>query len=95
MRLTPRPKPWTFQNCANHAVLLPEVIPQPPAITKEEEQKQNDEQHDEDSSSDDSNEDDEIQTLTDDSDDDQIMKINNIFYGLENVNYETPDEDKM
>ncbi len=100
MHLTPRPKPWAFQdaaptlqNCANHVVLLPEVLPQPPSITKEEEQQQN-EQNDEDSSSDDSSENDEIQTLTDDSDDDQIMKINNIFYGLENISYDTPDEDK-
>ncbi len=63
-------------------------------ITKEEEEQQN-QQDDEDSSSDDSSENDEIHTVTDDSDDDQTMKIiNNIFYGLENISYDTPDEDK-
>ncbi len=62
----------------------------------------NDEQPESESSSDDSSDtssdSDEIQTLTDDSDDEttsNIQKINLLFSVLEDVNYDTSDEDKM
>ena len=62
----------------------------------------NEEQPESESSSDDSSDtssdSDELQTLSDDSDDEtnsNIQKINLLFSGLEDVNYDTPDEDKM
>ena len=80
-------------NCMND-VLLPTVAA-PLANSNDEQQ---DSESSSDDSSDTSSDSDEIQTLTDDSDDEttsNIQKINLLFSVLEDVNYDTSDEDKM
>jgi hypothetical protein len=75
-------------------VLLPTVAT--PLANSNEEQPESESSSDD--SSDTSSDSDELQTLSDDSDDENtsnIQKINLLFSGLEDVNYDTPDEDKM
>jgi hypothetical protein len=80
-------------NCMND-VLLPTVVA--PLANTNDEQPESESSSDE--SSDTSSDSDELQTLSDDSDDEpisNIQKINLLFSGLEDVSYDTPDEDKM
>jgi len=80
-------------NCMTD-VLLP-TVPTPLVNSNEE---QSESASSSDDSSDTSSDSDELQTLSDDSDDEttsNIQKINLLFSGLEDVNYDTPDEDKM
>jgi hypothetical protein len=80
-------------NCMND-VLLPTVAA--PLANANDEQPESESSSDD--SSDTSSDSDEIQTLTDDSDDEttsNIQKINLLFSVLEDVNYDTSDEDKM
>ena len=80
-------------NCTND-VLLPTVAA--PLANSNDEQPESESSSDD--SSDTSSDSDELQTLSDDSDDEttsNIQKINLLFSGLEDVNYDTPDEDKM
>jgi hypothetical protein len=79
--------------CTND-VLLPTVAA--PLANSNDEQPESESSSDD--SSDTSSDSDELQTLSDDSDDEttsNIQKINLLFSGLEDVNYDTPDEDKM
>jgi hypothetical protein len=80
-------------NCMND-VLLPTVAA--PLVNSNEGQSESESSSDD--SSDTSSDSDELQTLSDDSYDEttsNIQKINLLFSGLEDVNYDTPDEDKM
>jgi hypothetical protein len=75
-------------------VLLPTVVA--PLANTNDEQPESESSSDE--SSDTSSDSDDLETLSDDSDDESIsniQKINLLFSGLEDVNYDTPDEDKM
>ncbi len=77
-----------------NAVLLPQISTQ--ALTPEESAEQNDDSSD--TSSNTSSDSHELQTLTDDSDDEaisNIQRINLIFSGLEDPNYDTPEEDLL
>ena len=80
-------------NCMND-VLLPTVAA--PLANANDEQPESESSSDE--SSDTSSDSDDLETLSDDSDDESIsniQKLNLLFSGLEDVNYDTPDEDKM
>jgi hypothetical protein len=77
-------------NCMND-VLLPTV--DAPLANCDDEHQASDSSSDD--SSDTSSDSEELQTLTDDETTSNIQKINLLFSGLEDVNYDTPDEDKM
>jgi hypothetical protein len=80
-------------NCMND-VLLPTVAVAAPLANANDEQPESESSSDE--SSDTSSDSDDLETLSDDSDDEpisNIQKINLLFSGLEDVNYDTPEED--